>query len=105
MKNDTIKVSPIKREAVEIEIHKNVKLPNSNIILEKGDKICILKEDSSDIRYYEDQMVRAFSLEPYSMKMQVTSDSGESKWLTITRETVIAFNNVFGNLDTSDWPM
>lgn len=79
-----------------IEITEDVKLLETDVILEKGDRIQILSEDFSDYKYYSDQMRRALTGGIISFKFM--SEVGESNWMTLDRESYNAFMEVFGDL-------
>lgn len=81
-----------------ITIPEDVRVPGTDILLEKGDRIKIFQED---MRYYTSELEQCTPFLPYDLNFQVkgVNRNGErvsTKWLAVNGESLEAIQSVLG---------
>ena len=77
----------------EITIEKECTLPGTDIVLEKGDKIKILKERFD--AYYTSELNKLLPLDEYGVTIQLKGSGRETKWMNLTIELINTIRDVY----------
>lgn len=79
-----------------IEVKEEIQI--GGVILEKGDRIEILKKDNSKIqenfKYYRDQIKSILPEDEYGVRVQMQSSRGSTKWMNLNKDFFEALDSL-----------